>query len=121
MGAHALLAQQPPLPRDPHIGYVYPAGGQRGTAVEVLVGGQFLDGTNDVLISGGEGVRATVIKINKPLPRKRLTELRDYLEEARKKMAGGSMQPITPPAPQPTAQTAPPPSPQALAPSPLAR
>jgi hypothetical protein len=28
--------------RDPHIGYVYPAGGQRGTTVQILIGGQHL-------------------------------------------------------------------------------
>ena len=27
----------------PHIGYIYPAGGQQGTAFEVTVGGQRLD------------------------------------------------------------------------------
>ena len=92
-GAQALLRDKPPAPQDPHIGYVFPAGGQRGTAIEVVVGGQFLDGTNDVLVSGGNGVRATVIKINKPFPRKRFTELRDYLEQARKKLLEAGMQP----------------------------
>jgi len=104
IGAQALWAQQPPPPRDPHIGYVYPAGGQRGTVVEVLVGGQFLGGTNDVLVSGGGGVKATVIKINQPIPRKRLQELRDYVDQARKKMMEASM---PPPVPQPNAQPAP--------------
>ncbi|MFA7232046.1 MAG: hypothetical protein WC071_12310, partial [Victivallaceae bacterium] len=37
----------------PRIGYVYPAGGQQGTTVEVIVGGQQLYGTlNNVSVSG---------------------------------------------------------------------
>ena len=37
--AGTLHAQQ----NSPHIGYVYPAGGQAGTTFEVIAGGQFLD------------------------------------------------------------------------------
>jgi len=131
LSAQALLAQA----KDPHIGYVFPAGGQRGTAFDVTVGGQFLDGTNDVLVSGGNGVQVTVLRINKPLPQKRLNELRDYLDQARKKMQEAyALQnglPATPPnagltpqtntPPQPNTQPAPPPGappvPQSNAPS----
>lgn len=55
--AEAVHAQQ----REPSIGYVYPAGGQRGTTVEVLVGGQGLRAANGVYLSGN-AVRATVVK-----------------------------------------------------------
>ena len=48
-------AQQGP----PHIGYVYPAGGQRGTTFQVTVGGQHL--TNAKLASfSGKGIKATM-------------------------------------------------------------
>ncbi len=47
--------------REPHVGYVYPAGGQQGTTVEVLIGGQFLRGASDVHVTG-DGVRARVLQ-----------------------------------------------------------
>ena len=46
---------------DPHIGYVYPAGGQLGTTVDAVIGGQYLNGVSEIYISGG-GVRATIVK-----------------------------------------------------------
>jgi hypothetical protein len=58
----AARAQSP----QPHIGYVYPAGGQRGTTFEVVVGGQFLRGVDDVRFSG-PGVQATVVQYFRPL------------------------------------------------------
>ena len=52
----AARAQQGP----PHIGYVYPAGGQRGTTFHVLVGGQHL--TNAKLASfSGKGIQVTLL------------------------------------------------------------
>lgn len=45
----------------PHIGYLYPAGGQIGTTIHITAAGQFLGGAKDVYISGN-GVHATVIK-----------------------------------------------------------
>ncbi len=47
--------------RDPHIGYLYPAGARRGQTARVLVGGQFLRGVSSVHISG-DGVTAKVVK-----------------------------------------------------------
>lgn len=70
----------------PHAGYVYPAGGQRGTHVQVKAGGQFLDGATDVLVSGG-GVRASVVAYDKPLNQRQITELRDKLQELQKNAA----------------------------------
>lgn len=71
--------------RSPYIGYLYPAGGQRGTVVLVTVGGQMLRGAREVHVSG-EGVRAEVVKYIRPwrnlqaeqraLLRSRLAELR---------------------------------------------
>ncbi|MBN2491705.1 MAG: hypothetical protein JXQ29_12735 [Planctomycetes bacterium] len=52
--------------REPHIGYLYPAGAARGTVVHVTAGGQFLRGARGVLVSG-EGVSATVVRYYRPI------------------------------------------------------
>jgi hypothetical protein len=52
--------------RDPHIGFIYPAGGQKGTEFQVLVGGQNLRGVTDVFVSG-KGVLASVLKTYRPV------------------------------------------------------
>lgn len=52
--------------KSPHLGYLYPAGGQQGSTFRILAGGQFVQGVTDVLVSG-EGVHATVIKHYRPL------------------------------------------------------
>jgi hypothetical protein len=61
VAAGATAAWGQPVRRDSEIGYLYPAGGQRGTTFEVLVGGQNLGGASGVQVSGG-GVRASVLK-----------------------------------------------------------
>jgi hypothetical protein len=45
----------------PHIGYAYPAGGKQGTTIDVMVGGQFLEGATNVFVSG-EGVEVVVLQ-----------------------------------------------------------
>jgi hypothetical protein len=74
--APALFAQQ----AAPHAGYVYPAGARQGTTAEVVVGGQFLDGVNKVLISG-KGIEASVVEYVKPLTMGQANQLRDKLKE----------------------------------------
>ena len=49
----------------PHIGYVYPAGGQQGTAFEVRVGGQYIEKTDEVIVSG-TGVVVKVLEYIEP-------------------------------------------------------
>ena len=44
-----------------YIGYLYPAGGQRGNIVLIIAGGQFLRGASKVHVSG-EGVTGKVVK-----------------------------------------------------------
>ena len=73
----------------PHAGYVYPAGGQHGSTVQVEVGGQFLDGVTSVLVSGS-GLHARVIEHNKPLTGRELNDLRDQLQELRKNGNGAA-------------------------------
>jgi len=74
-----------PSGRQPHIGYLFPAGGERGSVFEVTVGGQLLRGVTDVYVSG-EGVHASVIRHYRPprnLDREQRQELRRRLEELR--------------------------------------
>ncbi len=52
--------------RDPHVGYLYPAGGQQGSTVRVLVGGQFLRGASGVHVTG-DGVTGKAIEYYPPL------------------------------------------------------
>ncbi len=66
----------------PHIGYIYPAGGQQGTVLEMVVGGQYLNGVTDVYVSG-EGVDATVIKHIRPFTRKQINDMAKKLRELR--------------------------------------
>jgi hypothetical protein len=79
--ALTLTAQQQQVP---HAGYVYPAGGRQGTAFEVAVGGQFLDGVKSVSISGA-GVEATVVEHFKPLTPAQASQLRDQVKELSEK------------------------------------
>jgi hypothetical protein len=52
--------------RDPHIGYLYPAGGRRGSTFCITIGGQNLRGTSDVCLNG-TGVHARFIQRFPPL------------------------------------------------------
>jgi hypothetical protein len=62
----ARLASSQPSTSDPHIGYLYPAGGQQGTTLHILVGGQSLRGAGEAYVSG-EGVHATVFHVYRPI------------------------------------------------------
>lgn len=52
--------------RDPHIGYLYPAGGQRGSTVRILIGGQHLQGTTGIHLTG-RGITGKVIEHYQPV------------------------------------------------------
>jgi hypothetical protein len=60
------VAWSQPSGGEPHIGYVYPAGGQAGTVTHVTVGGQSLRGAKRVHVTG-EGVHAEVIQFYRPV------------------------------------------------------
>ena len=82
--AAALAAQQ--RPQIPHAGYVYPAGGRQGAAIEVRVGGEFLEGASAAYVSG-LGVQARVTQYIKPLSGPEAQKLRDEIKELRDKRA----------------------------------
>ena len=71
--------------QDPHIGYVYPAGGRMGTEVNVTIGGQFLKETEEIEFSG-QGITATIGKHKKPLTQGEANNLRDKIQEAQKQL-----------------------------------
>jgi len=77
--APGAMAQQ-----TPRVGYVYPAGGRQGTTFEVTVGGQWLNGVNEVHFSS-PGLRATVVKHTKPIPRGTINKLGQKIRQLRTK------------------------------------
>lgn len=73
--------------REPHVGYLYPAGGRQGTTIQITAGGQFLRGVTDVYVSG-EGVEAKVVKYEgqlKKLNQEQRGELQNRLKLLRQK------------------------------------
>ena len=73
-------------PAAPRIGYAYPAGGQRGATFQATIGGQFLDGVTNAFVSG-DGIQATVVDFNKPMPQGQFNNLRDQLKELQDRKA----------------------------------
>ncbi len=70
--------------REPHIGYLYPVGGQQGTVIQITAGGQYLAGATDVYISG-QGVHGSVVKYIRPL-RNLQKEQRQLVQERLKEV-----------------------------------
>ncbi|MBM4153923.1 MAG: hypothetical protein FJ221_02695 [Lentisphaerae bacterium] len=66
--------------REPHVGYVYPAGGQQGRTFEVTVGGQYLDGVSEVEVSG-RGMTVEVGRHIKALTQQQANGLRNNFEK----------------------------------------
>src|SRR5512143_1300240 len=83
----AVTSRGQQIATEPHIGYLYPAGGQRGSVIQVTAGGQFLRGITGVYISS-KRVHASVIEYAKPMrnlqPEQRKL-LQDRLREVRDK------------------------------------
>src|SRR5205823_1186389 len=74
----AFLSAQQPV--QPHAGYVYPAGGQRGRIVDVRVGGQYLNGAGKAHISG-RGVEVSRVEYERPPTGAEAQKLRDEMQE----------------------------------------
>ena len=74
--------------REPHIGYLYPAGGQAGTTFEVIAGGQNLRGAKGDILVSGEGIQATAVEYYRPvrnLNGDQRKEIARRMKEAREK------------------------------------
>lgn len=83
----AATAQQNP----PHLAYAYPAGGQRGTTIQVKIGGQFLNGATNVYVSGS-GILARLADYVRPMNAMQATQLREKLQELQKLPASPEVQ-----------------------------
>lgn len=70
----------------PRIGYVFPAGGQVGRTIEVVLGGQFLGAATNVIFSG-TGIHATVVDYHKPMNQGAFNLLRDQVRELEERKA----------------------------------
>lgn len=64
--AACLAAAGQTAERTPHLGYLYPAGGQQGTTFHVIAGGQWLNGASGAYVSGG-GLNVEVVDFIEPL------------------------------------------------------
>ncbi len=91
LGLAGLLAAAPVAraqPR-PYIGFVYPAGGQQGTTFQIRLGGQGLDGVDQVLVSG-TGVEAKVVDYYRRIGPIEIGLLREQLKELNRGLPGTS-------------------------------
>jgi hypothetical protein len=82
MALAAVWAQANP----PHAAYALPAGGRRGTTVEVTVGGQFLGAVDKAFVSGA-GLIVKVGAFARPMQGIEAQQLRDKVQELQKKTA----------------------------------
>jgi hypothetical protein len=85
------LAQQGQM-SEPHVGYIYPAGGRRGTTFEATIGGRYLN-ANSVHISGA-GVKATITNQERQVTPTEQSQLRETLSKIQEKRKQG--QSVTP-------------------------
>ncbi|MBI5833945.1 MAG: PPC domain-containing protein [Armatimonadetes bacterium] len=74
--------------REPRLGYVYPAGGQRGTSFSAVVGGADLNDPVAVLFVGG-GVQAAVLAQARQVTPEEQRDLRDRLGRLQAKLRDG--------------------------------
>jgi hypothetical protein len=79
----------------PHIGFVYPAGGQQGTTFTVSLGGQTLNGASAVHFSG-TGIQARVLGYDRPLTQKEINDLREKLDQLQARRTAAKAQPPGP-------------------------
>jgi hypothetical protein len=75
--------------RRPHIGYVYPAGAQQSTTVQLKLGGQDLDGVEGVLVTG-TGVNGKIIEYFRRISNQDVQLLNEQLKELKRKPAAGA-------------------------------
>jgi hypothetical protein len=69
----------------PHIGYLFPAGGQPGTTFDVTVGGQYLEGAISVYVSGAN-VSAEVLNYDRELEPKEENRARRMIQKLEPKL-----------------------------------
>jgi hypothetical protein len=67
----------------PYVGFVYPAGGQQGTTVQIRLGGQRLTGVTGAVVTGS-GVSAKLAQYYRKLSNQEITLLRQQVRELKK-------------------------------------
>jgi hypothetical protein len=95
---YAANAQGASNEREPHIGYLYPAGGQQGSVIKITVGGQFIKDVNEVYVTG-QGVHGSVTRYIgrvKPLNGDQRRELQRQINELRQKLQGPGKKNVPP-------------------------
>ncbi len=75
--------------RGASIGYIYPAGGQQGTSVQLIIGGQHLRGASSVHFSGSD-IKVLNVEFVQALNNRHLRELRLRLKEIRVRRAAAA-------------------------------
>jgi len=74
------LSGQQGLPANvPRAAAVFPAGGQRGTTVEVTISGRFLATATSILVSG-DGVTTRLVGADRPLTQREITVAREEMQ-----------------------------------------
>ena len=84
LGLGSLLATTSNVRAQVYIGFVYPAGGQRGTTFDIRLGGQRLDGVTGAIVSG-KGVQAKLVDYFRKMSNQDMTLLRAQLRELKQK------------------------------------
>ena len=84
-----LLAPYALAQREPHIGYVYPAGGRQGTTFEAVIGGQHLNNATNVFVSG-TGVHVRIIEQEPQVTPKEQQEFKEQLSKLQEKRKNGA-------------------------------
>jgi hypothetical protein len=71
--------------RGPHLAYAFPAGCQRGSSCEIVIGGQHLKEATEVYLAG-EGVEMEIVGWYRPMTRGEYNNLRMAMQEARERL-----------------------------------
>ena len=87
-----LFAFAATLAAQPHAGYIYPAGGQEGTSVEVRLGGAGLSTVDKAYISG-QGVAVKIVEYVKIPSGKEMQFLREEMQKLNEKRAASYKRP----------------------------
>jgi len=70
---------------DPHLAYAFPAGCQRGTSCEIVIGGQHLNEASEVYLAGS-GIEVEIVGWYRPMSRGEYNNLRMAMQEARERL-----------------------------------
>ena len=89
----AMVALASAATREPHIGYIYPAGGRQGTTFEAVIGGFNLNEATEVRFSG-TGITAEIVKQERQITPAQQQQLKEKLAQFQEQRRAGT--PLTP-------------------------